>query len=185
MGELTFWRHPKPIGAEGRCIGRTDLGVDRRKSKRLAHRIRAQARRRATPRLVLTSPLRRSADVGRWLEAWGWTHRIDPRLAELDFGDWDGRTWSEIAPDELEAWTSSFAAYRPGGGESVGMLIERCRNFVAEQAPESSLCVVTHAGWISAYIWLDMRAADLAAQSWPRAIGYAHQVELRLPAALL
>ena len=61
---LYAWRHPRAIGAEGRCIGRTDLHVDPRRAKRLAHRIRALARRQRLPRIVITSPLQRSRAVG-------------------------------------------------------------------------------------------------------------------------
>ena len=43
---LSVWRHPQPVGAAGRCIGHTDLPVDARKAKRLAHRIRQAARQR-------------------------------------------------------------------------------------------------------------------------------------------
>jgi len=54
------WRHPRPIGADGRCIGgRTDLPVDARKAKRLAHRIRAVARREGLVREAVCSPLER------------------------------------------------------------------------------------------------------------------------------
>ena len=56
---IWIWRHPKPIGAAGRCIGRTDLPVDPRRAKRLAHRIRQHARRHHLPHAVVTSPLRR------------------------------------------------------------------------------------------------------------------------------
>ena len=36
MNELHIWRHPKPVGAAGLCLGRTDLPVDPRKARRLA-----------------------------------------------------------------------------------------------------------------------------------------------------
>ncbi len=60
-----------------------------------APRARAGAARGRAP-VVWTSPLRRGADTGRWLARWGWTHRMDARLAELDFGTWDGRSWDAV-----------------------------------------------------------------------------------------
>jgi len=93
---LWFWRHPRAEGAEGRCIGVTDLPVDRRRAKRLAHRIRRVARRERLPRVIHTSDLQRAAAVGRWLRRWGWRHVVDARLREMDFGDWDGLHWSMI-----------------------------------------------------------------------------------------
>ena len=43
---LTVWRHPRPEGVKGRCIGgRSDVPVHWRRAKRLARRIQAHARR--------------------------------------------------------------------------------------------------------------------------------------------
>ena len=176
---LHVWRHPKPIGAAGLCVGRTDLPVDRRKSKRLAHRIRAQARRHSLPRCVVTSRLQRSAAVGRLLARWGWRHTVDPRLDEFDFGDWDGRPWAEIAADELNAWGRDFAAYRAGGGESVSALLERCGEFIAEGSAAGDRCVVGHAGWISAARWRQASGGDMPLSStWPAAVAYGRKVTL-------
>lgn len=160
----------------GRCIGATDVIVDRRKSKRLAHQVRSWARRHRAARVVITSPLRRSADVGRTLAAWGWVHRVDPRLAELNFGAWDGRSWGEIGRAEVDAWVVDFATHRPGGGESVAELIDRCASFVVDT---NSACVVTHAGWISAATWLEQSGAPPpVADRWPAAVGYGQRVTL-------
>jgi alpha-ribazole phosphatase len=153
--ELWAWRHPRALGAAGRCIGRTDLAVDRRKARRLAGRIRAAARRHGLPREIWTSPLQRAADVGKVLRAWGWTHRIDARLVELDFGRWDGRPWREIDPVEVAAWEADFVHHAPGGGESLAALRERVAGFVDERSADSSqrgaaVLVVSHAGWMSA-----------------------------------
>lgn len=159
---IWLFRHPRPIGADGRCIGsRSDLAVDRRKAKRIAHRVRALARRERLPREVLTSPLRRCADVGRWLRRWGFVHRVDARLRELDFGAWDGRRWQEIAQAEVDAWVADFTAYRPGGGESLNALIARLPH------PGCAL-VVTHGGVINAL----RTGSPRSAADWPQAPRY-------------
>ena len=98
---IHIWRHPRAQGAEGRCIGRTDLPVDRRKAKRLAHRIRRWARQHGAARVVLTSSLQRATSVGRCLASWGWQHHIDPRLNEMDFGGWDGLRWDSIGAEAV------------------------------------------------------------------------------------
>ena len=176
---LHVWRHPKPIGALGLCVGRTDLPIDRRKAKRLAHRIRAHARRHALANHIVTSRLRRSAAVGRVLAQWGWRHTVDARLDEFDFGAWDGMPWAEIAPDELDAWGRDFPTYRAGGGESVSALLERCAAFVAEGSRAGARCVVGHAGWISAARWLQANRAEMPqASSWPAAVAYGRRVTL-------
>ena len=179
MANLSVWRHPRPRAVEGLCIGRTDVPVDRRKSKRLAHRIRAWARRHGAPHVVITSPLRRGADAGRWLARWGWRHRLDARLLELDFGAWDGCRWDAIARAQIDAWCADFARYRPGGGEPVMALLDRCAAFIAE-APGA--CIVGHAGWISAALWLGRsHRAPLEASTWPHAVGHGTRVQITRP----
>ena len=181
LRDLFVWRHPKPHATAvlGRCIGRTDVGVDPRKAKRLAHRLRAWARRAGNHRVVITSPLRRGADVGRWLARWGWTHRIDARLSELDFGSWEGQTWDAIGAVPVGAWCDDFAALRAGGGESVNELLARCTAFLADARETPGACIVGHAGWISAALWLQRAAADLPnAATWPGAVRYGTKIQL-------
>ncbi len=167
-----MWRHPRPIGATGRCIGHTDLGVDRRRAKRLAHRIAAVARRERLPREVWTSPLKRCAEVGRLLRRLGFKHRIDERLCEMDFGTWDGQPWEAIDRREVAQWEDDFERHRPGGGESLAALIERARGFLIERASSGAgqVLIVGHAGWMSA-MGLPLGEV-LAADHWPRAVGY-------------
>lgn len=176
---LAVWRHPKPHGVAGRCIGRSDVAVDPRKAKRLAHHIRQWARRAGAPRVVITSSLQRAACVGRWLAAWGWQHRVDARLNELDFGTWDGRLWSEIDHAAVDAWCADFEHHAPGAGEPVAELLQRCSAFVADGDESTPCCVVAHAGWISAAQWLAMARGAPSSTDWPPSVRYASLVLLR------
>jgi len=165
MAALWLWRHPRCAQAAGRCIGRTDLRVDRRRAKRLAHRVRALARREGLPREVWTSPLQRCREVGRWLRRWGWQHRVDARLLELDFGSWEGRPWREIPRMEVAAWEARFLDHAPGGGEPLRTLRARVQAFVDEHAARD-LLVIAHAGWMQALAGLRAGRAPEAA-TWP------------------
>ncbi len=161
MPAFTIWRHPKPLGAAGRCIGgRTDLPVDRRKAKRLAHRIRQHARRHGLPREVVTSPLTRAADVGRWLRRWGFVWRVDAGLAEMDFGAWDGRPWQGIGPAEFDRWMGDFCGFAFDGGESLAALLRRA----AAWQPPCALAV-GHGGWMTARQW---RGVPPQPATWPQ-----------------
>ena len=177
---LYIWRHPRPVAAAGRCIGRTDLPVDPRKAKRLAHRIRCHARRHGLPREVHTSPLQRGAEVGRWLARWGWVHRTDAALAEIDFGAWDGQRWDAIGEPAVSAWCRDLANYRGHGGESVSDLFDRCTRWLDRVAAPPARCVVGHAGWINAARRLRQGGGlPLAASDWPAALGYGERLDLR------
>jgi len=157
---LLVWRHPRPEGAAGRCIGAgTDLPVHPRRAKRLARQIQQVARRQRLPHRVVTSPLQRCADVGRWLRRWGWQHEVDAALRELDFGAWDGRAWADIDKAQIDAWVADFAAYAPGGGEPLTDLLARVASFQTD-AP----FVVSHGGWMLARRWSDEHGL-----AWPEA----------------
>lgn len=170
------WRHPRPQGAAGRCIGRTDLPVDRRKAKRLAHRIRQQARRQGWPRVVHSSPLQRCALVGRILRGWGWRHQVHEALLEMDFGRWDGQGWPAIARDDVDAWCADFLHARPGGGESLDQVLDRVQGWWrvhGAATPTAPLLVVAHAGWMLSLQWLLTRdERPRYASQWPAPPGY-------------
>ncbi len=72
---------------------------------------------------------------------------VDPRLAELNFGAWEGKPWDAVPRDELDAWAADVAGYAPPGGESPRDLQQRALAFVASlNVPEAVL--VTHGGVI-------------------------------------
>jgi alpha-ribazole phosphatase len=164
---LYCWRHPPARDAAGRCIGRTDLHVDRRKAKRLAHRVRAHARRQGLPRVVWVSTLQRAQHVGHWLRRWGWQVQVDARLVEVDFGAWDGLRWADIAWSQVQAWEDDLLHHAPGGGESLAQLMQRVLAFVSECAGPRVL--LTHGGWINALLHSTSAQKRIDAASWPRA----------------
>ena len=173
---LVVWRHPRPIGAAGRCIGRTDLRVDPRRVKRLARRILMHARRHSMPREVWTSPLARCACVGRCLKRFGFIHHTSTDLLELDFGAWDGLSWDDVGREALQAWEQDFLHHAPGGGESLAQLSLRVERFVAAHA-RSTCLVVGHGGWINAWRWQQARPpAPATAALWPAPPLYGQRV---------
>ena len=186
---IHVWRHPRavtpspgqsaaglavgwakrsvPTGSTpGRCTGSTDTPIDRRKAKRLARRVQGMTRQAGLPRIVVTSHLRRCADVGRWLRRWGWIHRIDASIAEIHFGDWEGRSWDDIGQSKLDEWVADFAAYAPGGGESLLAMLERAASWHTTEP----VVVIGHAGWMLARRWLEEgRDSPASAAQWPKA----------------
>jgi alpha-ribazole phosphatase len=161
-------------------VGRTDVPVDARRAKRLAHRVRRLARREGLPREAWTSPLARSRAVGRWLRRWGWRHHVDERLSELHFGRWEGERWNRIAPADVAAWEAAFADHAPGGGESLRALLARVQSFIAQHRGRGPVLVVGHAGWMQA-LQCSLRGDVPDAAHWPAPPRHGELLRIDLP----
>jgi alpha-ribazole phosphatase len=146
---LHLIRHPKPEVEPGICYGQREI-LAKIEMADLA-RLRAEL----PPGLpVWSSPLLRCRHLAEQLHA---QPIIDARLAELDFGDWEGRPWGEIPRHELDAWAADVVGYAPPGGESPRTVQRRAVDFVASlTVPEA--VVVTHAGVIRCLLahWLEL-----------------------------
>ena len=133
--------------------GLTDWNIEGRYQGRLDIPLNAAGRRQAEalkPRLantpfesVYSSPLQRAFETAQII-AHGKPIRRDARLAEIDHGDWQGKTQREIAtqwPHQWRAWKSGFDRFTPPGGESIADVQSRVREFLAELKGEAILCV--------------------------------------------
>jgi broad specificity phosphatase PhoE len=82
--------------------------------------------------------------------------RLDARLRELSFGEWEGRTWDEIHASDaarLDAWASDWIGTRPPGGESFIDLVDRVTAWIDDvraAATAGDVVAVAHAGSIRA-----------------------------------
>lgn len=78
---------------------------------------------------------------------------VDPRLADLDYGTWRGRTLDELSasePDAVHAWLTDPTA-APHKGESIVDLLDRVRGWLDEQFSRTGRVVaVTHPSVIKA-----------------------------------
>jgi broad specificity phosphatase PhoE len=74
-------------------------------------------------------------------------YRLDDRLREIAFGDWEGLTWREVrarAPVEARARDRDRWNYAAPGGESYAMLVERVSPVLSELTRDT--VVVAHGG---------------------------------------
>lgn len=145
---MILLRHTRPIGAEGLCYGRSDLlpGPDLAdETRRLAASLPPLAR-------IISSPLTRCRLLAEGLsQALSLPLSTDARLAEMDFGAWEGRPWAEVPRTELDEWAADLLNARPHGGESVAELAARVQAALADlRAGPGRALVVTHAGVIKA-----------------------------------
>ena len=148
-------RHPRPRIDPGVCYGRLDVDCD--DPQPVAARLRLPP---ATT--ILSSPLRRAR---RLAEAIGPGVCVDARLAEIDFGDWEGRRWDDIDRAVLDDWAADVLNFTPPGGESVADLQRRAVDLAGELAATCGVprvALVTHAGVIRALLgyWRGLPTAE-------------------------
>lgn len=166
---LHLVRHGVAAGAEGRCVGRTDLplaAAGRPALGRLAAAWRpgGPPATPARPPRLASSDLRRARESAAVLAAaWGLTEPVaaDPRLREMDFGAWDGRTWAELERDDgpaFGAWMAEWREARTPGGEGFGDVIARAAAWMRDAVGAAradgvaDVVAVAHAGSIRALL---------------------------------
>lgn len=134
-------RHPPPLVDAGVCYGQLD--VDCEDPAPIAARL-APLLPSDIP--VFTSPLSRAR---RLAEALHPAPRVDVRLAEINFGAWEGKRWDDIDRPQIDAWAADVLHFTPPGGEAVAMLQARVVDF-ARKLPEGDIVIVAHAGVLRA-----------------------------------
>lgn len=147
--DLYLIRHTRTQAPVGLCYGRLDVPLASSHPTDCA----AVAARLPTAPMLRTSPLIRCRALAAKIGArFGIAPEIDERLAELEFGDWEGQYWDSIERHESEGWAADYWNVAPPGGETYRELYERVGAVLAELVAHkvSSVAVVTHAGPIRA-----------------------------------
>ena len=159
MTTVLLVRHGIAQDAEGRALGWTD--------RPLAAEGRAGIEALAAtwtgppPARCWTSDLARTRETAAIL-ATRWTTLVEPepRLREMHFGEWDGRSWTELESvdgDRLAAWMADWSTARTPGGEGWPDLLARVDVWCAElraaaEQGRGPLLVVAHAGSLRAML---------------------------------
>lgn len=154
--KLLLIRHPKPDVPEGTCYGRLDVAPERAHLEESVRRLRARwlSGAHPPPAAVFSSPLQRCALLAGALAGDVWPQvRHDERIAEVHFGQWEGRPWAQLPRHEIDAWRADIANHRPPGGESLQDLARRLLSFTDEHLPQDAdpdaeVVLVTHVGVI-------------------------------------
>jgi broad specificity phosphatase PhoE len=149
MTALLLLRHaPTAWNREGRMQGRTDIALLPESRADLA---RCRLPGEFAQFRVLCSPLKRCLETAAALRL---TAAIDPRLIEMDWGEFEGRTLATLRAEHGEALAANEARgldFRPDGGESPREVGQRVASLLAEIAQREQPClVVTHRGVIRA-----------------------------------
>lgn len=182
--KLWLVRHAAPLIEPGTCYGAMDVEANAALTLTAA-----TALAKALPQgmLLFSSPARRCRQLAEaYVQAQIQAHadgadtglppvpvqvHIDPRLAEMDFGVWEGRRWDAIGQAALDAWTRDFWLHPPGGGESLRTFMARVAAALDDaQAAQRDAIWITHAGVIRAAALLHAGVREVRdARQWPAA----------------
>ena len=177
---LLLVRHPRPDVAAGVCYGSTDVPANVDETKRVHAALREAGYPGPVP--VYASPLRRCAGLARLLAGDGVV--FDARLAEMDFGAWELRSWDDIGRAEVDAWNADLLQHRPGGGENLLQVARRVAAFRAalHASGQPEALLICHAGTMRLLAAMQggaaLEEAALRAASTPHRIAYGEMLLL-------
>ena len=155
-------RHTPVPGGQGLCYGRSDLPVNARDVADAARRLRGVLPEWA----LVSSPSQRTRQLAEATSrafriAAGGTRgvpasyspvrrpiRFDPRLADMDYGQWEGRPWCLIPREHLDVWAADQVGFTVPEGERYADLEARVAAALAELLEPTIW--FTHAGVIRA-----------------------------------
>ena len=135
---------------DGRFQGRLDPELNatgRHQARLVAHRVANDPELR--PGRLVTSTLARAAATATEIgAACDLEPELDPRLAELGQGEWEGRTHADLARDDPERYAAWLGSDRePPGAETVGEGLARVDALLAAHAVDTgTVCLVSHGG---------------------------------------
>ncbi len=171
---LILIRHGLPEGHTGRCVGHFDTRLAEDGKRAIAELASSWISNDGIrPSKIVSSDLRRAADSARIIaKAWDVPLVIDAGLREMHFGEWEGRTWDEIAVtdgERLRYWTDNWTRAAPPGGESLDVFARRVASGLARVRDG---VVVSHAGWIR--VAVSTLLGESIASTFDRSIDFAH-----------
>ncbi len=160
MTRLLLIRHGTTAwNVERRYQGQTDTTLNedgREQVLRLAKRLRSE-----DLDALYASDLQRAWKTAERVAA---RHHLtiqpEPRLREISFGEWEGKTHQEIAesdPESLNKWFDDPVHQSPPGGETLQDVVERVRaayDDILEQHPDQTVAIVAHGGTLRVLLCL-------------------------------
>ncbi|MFM2275567.1 MAG: hypothetical protein RL211_1439 [Pseudomonadota bacterium] len=190
--KLWLVRHARPLIEPGVCYGALDVPADEAATRTCAAQLAASLPMNgllnglpngAQQVSLSTSTLQRCELLTNYL--CGLRPDLAPisdeKLAEMNFGSWEGQRWDAIGEEAVARWTGQFATHCPGGGESVQAFMKRVETAMAEVQGENTVWI-THAGVIRAAALIASGVQTVgSADQWPvNGPGYGETVLLEL-----
>lgn len=140
--EIYLVRHTTPEIEKGICYGQSDLEVSN-SFKTEVKKIHDQVPINKISK-VYSSPLKRCKLLANTFKK---EIVLDHRLKELNFGDWELKTWDAINQKDLNLWMKDFVTVQVPNGESYLMLQKRVLEFFTslDHASDQKVLISSHA----------------------------------------
>jgi probable phosphoglycerate mutase len=168
MTRIFLVRHGQSMWhADNRYCGVSDVELSPRGHEQ-ANRLAAWSAKQRID-AICVSPLKRALDTASpSARALGLTVHVEPRLAELDFGQCEGLTTGEMAKEFPEAWAAfeiDPVRHHLPGGEDPRHLVDRAANAFNDFAaayPGGRAMVIAHSTLIRLMLchWLGIPLAN-------------------------
>ena len=147
--EVYLVRHTETVCEKGICYGQSDVGI-REPYDVIFESILNQLPQDA---VLYSSPLQRCVILAKHIQENTQIDSIieDSRLMEMNFGDWELKSWDAIPQEVLDPWMEDFVNVRVPNGESFVDLHDRVLDFLENEITketEKPVIIVAHAGVI-------------------------------------
>ncbi len=144
--EIIFIRHSSLLIPRGICYG--TLNIDVSDNFHLEIENLQQNLNGFKPDLVVSSPLKRCVKLA--VSVFNIEPEINYNLKEVDYGDWEGKRWSDIPVTGSNLWMYENIHNKPPNGESFNTLKNRVISQVELllNSTEDKIAVVCHGGVI-------------------------------------
>lgn len=168
--DLYLIRHTQPTIVTGVCYGQIDVALApgyEAEFPRIVGKL-------AGVEAVWSSPLARCRALAQRICACYCVElAIDPRLAELHFGEWEGTRWDMIDREQSDRWAQDYWNTAPPGGETYRQLYERVSRALSDISRQDArrVAVVSHAGPIRAALACCLRLQPERFQAFRVAYG--------------
>ena len=144
--ELVFIRHSSLAIPRGVCYGFSNIDVSFnffKEGENLHSNLNG-----FKPDLVLSSPLQRCVKLA--VHVFDNQLEINQNLKEVNYGDWEGKSWQEINIEQGNLWMYQNINNQPPNGESFAELKKRVVNELENivNRSEEKIAIVCHGGVI-------------------------------------
>jgi alpha-ribazole phosphatase len=151
--EVYLVRHTETVCEKGICYGQSNVGI-REPYNAIFESIVEQLPQDA---ILYSSPLQRCVILAEYIKENTQISSVieDSRLMEMNFGDWELKSWDAIPQEVLSPWMEDFVNVAVPNGESFVDLNNRVLDFWENKLTSGSkkpVIIVAHAGVIRSFL---------------------------------